>query len=351
VTIDYGQYFPEYGFPSEQDYKHYLEWAYNQISLIYQEDSLCASGVPVLLPNDETTILSAKHVIIRAIWTGEITAHPFPISHIRSIEPCKYFIDARKDIGFAFIRCADEADKNRCVSIHLNKPTNPISNNEYFFCCGAPIEWNPGAIKANKASGIPRIKYCSYATLRSNPDKSEEGFMRAEIYEKGRNLPKSFEGMSGGPVFDIRRNIIGIGIEQKRGHNKIGYITVALIDQIESMYEDYVLPFNESFPTTDKIICKVNPGMISREKQHNYEISLRLYGRDINILCMEWHNSVTRERYLAIISIELVRKEGDVRKYEIYVPWKHLKISNNKYEKDIIRREIEKVLKEAALNG
>jgi hypothetical protein len=74
------------------------EWIVRRLASIMGADGRGGSGTFVELPNGDLAILTAKHVIIGCLLTGEITAGRIT-SPARTIEPRTIRIDSKHDVA------------------------------------------------------------------------------------------------------------------------------------------------------------------------------------------------------------------------------------------------------------
>lgn len=236
--------FAEAGFSSEEAYRSHLEWIFNRTSSIFSEDSLCGSGVPIITLDGRKAVLTAKHVVVRAIWSGEVTIQPFPTIGIRTTIAYNVWIDRVHDLAVVFLR-DDQAPVENFIPVGTQP--NFANDGDLISCNGSPFEKNQDAIKKNKKSGIPVFTYFSYITKKLK--SGDPIYHRADVLEGQHEIPKSFEAMSGGPVFSATHKLLGINIHEKRGSKK-AHIAYLPMDKVCSFLADIAAPINQNMPVS-----------------------------------------------------------------------------------------------------
>jgi hypothetical protein len=149
-------------------------------------------------------------VIVPAILGGELTVH-YKEGVARSIEPTAIRVAAKTDAALVKVELPPEASRMAREEWALDSaPTLRVG--QRVIAAGAPGEWksDPDVVRRVVLSARTLL----FWTAITNIDAA--GFIECDVDERLQTLPSTFRGMSGGPVFTVHRELIGINKGETR---------------------------------------------------------------------------------------------------------------------------------------
>jgi hypothetical protein len=188
------------------------KWTMERVGYVLGLDGRGGSGVFVEMSDGRTALLTARHVLVPAILSGEVTVAHYLSRKIRSIEPTAIRFAARSDAAIVVV-------PDGLVQARLAKGDwNPDGALEALpgqgaIAAGAPGEWKAEPDLARRV--IESMKTLLFWTAVVDADAG--GLLVCDVDEKLATIPSTFRGMSGGPVFDIGRRLLGINKGEQRG--------------------------------------------------------------------------------------------------------------------------------------
>ena len=214
------------------------QWILERVGYVLDADGRLGSGIHVVLPDGRTGLLTARHVLVPAVLSGEVSVLPYSRTGCNSIEPISIRICARAD-------CA-------LLVLPATTPTPRLGPNEWdprtrqkpqigdsVTLVGAPADWKSPPDPTHRS--IETIRTLLYSTrVQAMPSP---GFIECGVDETDKDIPRSFHGMSGGPVFDTNHRLIGINTSEIRG-NTIGAICATLRGEWSDLLQSEI-PYNE----------------------------------------------------------------------------------------------------------
>ena len=186
-------------------------WIRRRTACVVGADGLGGSGVFVRLEDGHLAVLTARHVVVACILTGEITVARIDKAGSRSIEPIKISIDNRTDSALLLV---DEGvlPGEALAFPEWTSEAVEVSKGMPVISTGAVGEWKD----INHDSREIRLtKVLGFWTGVVEP-KNTSVMIVCDIDETNGELPKSFRGMSGGPLFSVARKFAGINTTEER---------------------------------------------------------------------------------------------------------------------------------------
>lgn len=201
---------------SEQQEQEISSWVLERVGYVLGATGRGGSGVFVELPDGRTALLTAGHVLIPAILSGEVTVAHYNSGKAVSVEPAAVRMARRADAALIFLPAT--------LTIPARLPTadwDPRGGGvaapklgDGLISAGAPGAWKAEPDLARRV--ISSMKTLLFWTAVIDP-KDHDGLLVADVDEKLQDLPSTFRGMSGGPVFTIDRRLIGVNHGEHRG--------------------------------------------------------------------------------------------------------------------------------------
>jgi len=296
---------------TEVQEKNIESWISSRLACIVGADGRGGSGVFVQLEDGHLAVLTACHVVISCILTGEITVCRMS-SCQRSYEPTSIRIDGPNDVALLIVDrdLFDGAfsllfSEWTCSSVNLSKGMPAIIS-------GIVGEWKHINIKERI---IPQFTKLHYWTSISNPD-AQCGMISYNVDKSNSEIPNSFGGMSGGPAFSIDQKLLGINTEEVP---LLGEILVTPISKLYSLHtpfqpsekapQDYmrqeaILAFEAKEQRTDKTKNKKQHTGVTIPMQVYVEYFWSRSSPDSNdghigrIFALRFRNSDSASRYI-----------------------------------------------------
>lgn len=187
-------------------------WVMERVGYVLGSTGRGGSGVFVETTDGHTALLTARHVLIPAILSGEVTVAHYLTQTARSVEPSAVRIAARADAALVFV--PDGLVPARLSPQDWNPDTEPsVTSGQGVIAAGAPSEWKTEPDLARRV--IQSARTLLFWTAVTNPNA--QGYVVCDVNEKITSMPSTFRGMSGGPVFDTNRQLVGVNKGEQRG--------------------------------------------------------------------------------------------------------------------------------------
>jgi hypothetical protein len=173
------------------------------------------SGVFVETTDGRTALLTARHVLIPAILSGEVTVAHYTTHNVLSVEPTTIRIAARADAALVFVPYG--LVPARLTAQDWDPDTGrDVTSGQGVIAAGAPGEWKsePDLVRHI----IESVRVLLFWTAVTSPD--EQGLIACDVDDMITTIPTTFRGMSGGPVFDATRQLVGINKGELRGRTQ-----------------------------------------------------------------------------------------------------------------------------------
>lgn len=181
------------------------KWIEERLASIFGADGRGGSGIFVYLEDGRLAVLTARHVVVSCVLTGALT---IPISEppCYSVEPTAIRIDGLNDVALLLIDSgifSGEALSFKewtCPGTKVYKGMSVITS-------GDVGEWKQLDPETRTISLIKVLHLCANVTNSS-------GMITCDVDTSIVDLPTSFRGMSGGPLFSINRHFLGVNAEE-----------------------------------------------------------------------------------------------------------------------------------------
>lgn len=185
------------------------DWIMERIAFVLGADGRGGSGTFVRLKDGTRGVVTARHVVVSCILTGELTVMRFAGG--RSIEPKSIRIDNHRDVAFL------ELDVGKL-------PGAEVLEDEWLpgdaavdvgmpaIVSGAVGEWKEPDLERRV---IPLTTVLHYWTAVTE-NEGLSGCIVCDVDERQRELPESFGGMSGGPMVSLDQRLMGVNTAERR---------------------------------------------------------------------------------------------------------------------------------------
>ena len=214
------------------------QWILERVGYVLGANGRGGSGIFVETSNGETALLTARHVLVPAIISGELTVAHYASGVARSVEPNALVMARRADAALVYLK--NMRDLPRLAKSDWDPQAFPtVSKGIGVVAAGAPGEWKATPDIARRVIEFARTLLFWTAVVEPSLDDS----ILCDIDEIITTLPSTLRGMSGGPVIDLQRRLVGINLGETRGV-KDGFLYVTP----RSSWTDIFAPFQ---PTDD----------------------------------------------------------------------------------------------------
>jgi len=197
---------------TEKDEIEITEFILRRVGYVFAKNGRGGSGIWVETLDGRTALLTARHVVIAAVLSGELSVSYFASGVARSVGINALSIDPTHDAALVYPfepslvperLSVEDWDPAGMPAIHGGAPV--ISTGV------------PGEFKATPNVELRKIDWMKtllYWTAVIDPER--DGAIVCDVDESNPNIPKSFRGISGGPLFDINRRLLGVNWAEKR---------------------------------------------------------------------------------------------------------------------------------------
>lgn len=216
------------------------EWIMSHMGCVLGSDGRGGSGTFIELDDGRLAFLTARHVIVQCILTGEMTVSRLNSSGAaHSAEPDAIRIDCNKDAAYLILN-ANKFEGSRLPYAALSQLQKDISVGMPVIVSGVVGEWKQPDVIARV---IPQIKVLYYWTGVTDPENDRQ-LIVCDVDESNSELPLSFGGMSGGPCFSLDRILLGVNIHEirRKPGTKLGEIQVVRINKLKNLFEPFQVP-------------------------------------------------------------------------------------------------------------
>lgn len=215
-------------------------WMFERIGLVVSSSGHGASGVFVTLDDGRAALLTARHVILSAVLTGEISIMRASVGGGRSFEPIAIRMHPRSDAALLYL--PPDAPAGASLSFEEWNPAKatPVSSGMAVVSCGAPGEWRPPPDQQTRKLG--RVMHLFYWThVNTATQTGVNAFVYCDVDESSVGIPLSFKGMSGGPVFGLDKVLLGVNHGERRKINggASGIISVSHLSGASALVNPY----------------------------------------------------------------------------------------------------------------
>ena len=215
-------------------------WIQDRMGLVLGATGRGGSGVFLELADRQVALLTAKHVVLGALCTGELTIGVCAEPKRETFEPLAIKLHPDFDAALLLVRERTSVPKFLLHSEWSLRPTPrarmPI------IASGAP-----GLLKSTPnvtTRTIKTVKIVHYFTTVTNPAAPTAlgRFVACDIDETDPDIPRWLRGMSGGPACTLRRQLVGINTaERRRTDPATGRIYVQPIDDLGDLFVNTTL--------------------------------------------------------------------------------------------------------------
>jgi hypothetical protein len=226
---------------TEEEERLLQEWLRARMGTILGADGRGGTGTFIQLKDGRVALLTARHVVVRCILTGAMTADRLTRASnpSRSVEPCAIRIDSRKDAALLFF--SEGELPGEFVPYDEWAPALPeLAAGMAIIVAGVVGEWKEIDLATRT---IPTTKWLHFWTGITDP-QGHGGFIVCDVNEADMRLPSSFGGMSGGPCISPRRRLLGVNtaeIRRKAG-STVGEFFVTRLTDLGNLFSPYVPP-------------------------------------------------------------------------------------------------------------
>ena len=195
---------------TESQYQETNDWLMARMGCVLGSSGRGGSGIFIELKDGNKALLTAKHVLVRVVASGEVSVSSTASESTYSIEPRAIRMHPRMDIAYMIM------PKEMLIPAYIpynnwfaERPVNP--NGEQAIFAGAVGEWKSQPNLLNRSIHTTKILQIWTDTEKCLEDPEE---VCIAINRENAGLPESFAGMSGGPVIDRTKSLLGIMVRE-----------------------------------------------------------------------------------------------------------------------------------------
>lgn len=247
---------------SEDDERATGDWLRQRMGTILGADGRGGTGTFIELKDGRVALLTARHVVVRCILTGEMTSARLAEPMACSIEPRAIRIDCRKDAAFLVFDASDL--QGEFVPYAEWSPALPeLAARTPVIVSGVVGEWKELDL-ATKS--IPITKWLQFWTGITEP-RDHQGYIVCDVNEADAKLPRSFGGMSGGPCITTSRRLLGVntGEIRRKAGSSTGEFYVTRLSDLQNLFEPHVPPPDAP---TDYMYQKASLGFTAASREN-----------------------------------------------------------------------------------
>lgn len=221
---------------TEEQQREISDWVMARLGSVIGADGRGGTGTFIELQDGKTALLTARHVVMKCILTGQMTVARLE-SGVYSVEPSAIIIDSRKDA--ALLVFENGAFPGATIPYAEWSGRDPaITEGMRVIMSGIVGEWKHPNISTRT---IPIVPCLNFWTTVSDPE-NPRGYLVCDVNEETSLLPTSFGGMSGGPCFSLDRRLLGVNtheMRRKAGTNQ-GEFFVTPLAALDNLFQPYV---------------------------------------------------------------------------------------------------------------
>lgn len=208
------------------------KWIKERLASVLGTDGRGGSGIFVYLEDGRMAVLTARHVVVSCVLTGELTIQ---ISEppCRTVEPTAIRIDGRNDVALLLIDSGIFSSEALSFE-EWTCPRTKVYTGMSVITSGDVGEWKQLDTETRAISLVTVLHLCAKVTNLSGSFDLITCDVDASIVD----LPKSFGGMSGGPLFSLDRHFLGINAEEWSGSQGRA-ILVTPIAKLTNLYTPF----------------------------------------------------------------------------------------------------------------
>lgn len=210
------------------------DWIQPRLACVYGADGRGGTGIFMDMEDGRLALLTARHVVVDCILTGEMTVGRLDRPGRKSLVPETTRIDNSRDAACLIVdRSTFEGE-----AVPYSEWAGPdveISKGMPVLVSGVVGEWKAPDTKTRH---IPQTRILHLDTQVVDPDDCRQRVV-CYVDEKNVQLPGSFKGMSGGPCVSESRRILGINTEElrRRPGTDSGEIFVTRLSHLGSLFK------------------------------------------------------------------------------------------------------------------
>jgi hypothetical protein len=225
-------------------------WILPHVGYVLGSNGRGGSGVFVQTLAGRTALLTARHVLVPAILSGEITIGHYLSGKARSIEPTALRMARHSDAALVFVPEGVAPDVRLPPEAWDPRRPPGMSKGDGVILSGAPGEWKAEPDLERRI--IESMQTLLFWTAITDPN--DGGLVVCDVDESIGALPKSFKGMSGGPVFNLNRDLIGMNKGERRTKPD-GIVAVTSRATWEDLFYSFELPAGGPEMFRQRVVC------------------------------------------------------------------------------------------------
>ncbi|WP_126936461.1 serine protease [Corallococcus sp. AB018] len=258
----------------------------------------------VQLADGRIALLTARHVVFPAVLSGEVT-----MSHAgrgQSFVPSAIKVDSRLDLALLVVPSDVDVGSYLCWAEWAAENKPAVEKGMAIIACGVPGELK--GVPDLKTRIIPRVVFFQYYTGVLDP-LDQYGLIVCDIDKGAPLLPKTFRGMSGGPAFSVKRQLVGINVSERLTQSVDGRLYVLPRHRFGSLTTPFV---PKAGSPSDYVMCNEGRFSMMAESMDAPGESFFVNAR-VEYFCSQNDPEHPMGRMGRIVCLSLSRERGDLR--------------------------------------
>lgn len=195
---------------TEETERRLRAWIAGHVGCVVSADGRGGSGTFVQLPDGPVALVTARHVVIDCMLTGWLSVARLRVPS-RTAVPLAAWIDPKNDAALLVLR-EGTLEGEAVQYAEWSEQRDPLAEGMPVVAVGVVGEWKKPDISTRT---IPQTHVLSLCSIVVDPE-DHLGRLACHVDETLATLPRSFGGMSGGPLLSTSCHLLGVNTDEMR---------------------------------------------------------------------------------------------------------------------------------------